>query len=203
MHKAYLNLVSSILKRPNRLWLEPLRSILYRKPFTSKNTPQNKRIETKLYLKPRSVVKETQIRQALKLYISHCIKAIVVLKFSLAPDFPANTRSSEYHFLYVPPNNVQGICARKYCNRGRNIRKIRFFGLYYLTGFFSCPTARCVKAFDKDWRFLYDMAMKTHIKDNCRSSVDSLSTPSTTWWCVTRNTKRWTFSDWMEHFKHG
>ena len=52
------------------------------------------RIETKLYLKPRSVVKETQIHQAFKLYISHSIKATEVLKLYLAPDFPPNTRSS-------------------------------------------------------------------------------------------------------------
>ena len=51
-------------------------------PFTSNYGTQNKKFETKLYLKPRSVVKETQIHQAFKLHIGHSIKAKEMLIFT-------------------------------------------------------------------------------------------------------------------------
>ena len=92
VHKAYL--VSSILKRSNGLWPEPLRSLVYMQPFTSNYATQNRKNWNKLYLKPRSVVKETQIHQAFKLYVGHSIKATEVLKLYLAPGFPPDTRSS-------------------------------------------------------------------------------------------------------------
>lgn len=55
--------------------------------------------------------------------------------------------------------------------------------------FVSYPTARCVKAFDRDGRFLYDIG-------NENSGEGQLQKPrgftiyTSTWWYATRNTKR-------------